>query len=234
MAVRTDERADVLPDDLALGRHFEQPPPLAFADQGVTPQQPLCAAPLGLASTPTGKADRLSDWACRHPNDRLGNTRETRVKSAASGLGDTLGYPSGPPSPDVREPSGLHRRSPAGLVRSLCAGKNAEGGGDQDLQCGDRNSSGPNLCRTQFDLARIRTRLPGSGHVQGFSERRPGSRWPDGRGLEEVTRRTGVWSNLFESLRAEPGIESLTSRWPSELRDAPFSRPPGCGFWPCI
>ena len=83
MAVRTDERADVLPDDLALGRHFEQPPPLAFADQGVTPQQPLCAAPLGLASTPTGKADRLSDRACRHPNDRLGNTRETRVKSVA-------------------------------------------------------------------------------------------------------------------------------------------------------
>jgi len=30
-------------------------------------------------------------------------------------------------------------------------------------------------------------------------------------------------------MRAEPGTESLTSRRPSELRDAPFSRPPaGC------
>src|SRR5215212_6672825 len=27
-------------------------------------------------------------------------------------------------------------------------------------------------------------------------------------------------------MRAEPGAESLTSRWPSELREAPFSRPP--------
>ena len=27
-------------------------------------------------------------------------------------------------------------------------------------------------------------------------------------------------------MRAEPGVESLMSRWPSELRDTPFSRPP--------
>jgi len=34
-------------------------------------------------------------------------------------------------------------------------------------------------------------------------------------------------------LPAVPGVESLMSRRPSELRDAPPSRPPSCGLWRC-
>src|SRR6516162_371797 len=42
--IRAHERAHVFPDNVTPARHFEEAPPLTFADQGISAGEPLCAA----------------------------------------------------------------------------------------------------------------------------------------------------------------------------------------------